>query len=166
MIAELPRRLRRNHALEHATINLLTQKHPQTHIIGLSRPLGFTLYTDLVTADVVEAVTEALRRLKAGQRELALHPNCGTGLLAAAAMTTLGTLIGLGSSRQPARQRLGRLPGTLLLNALLLVLARPVGLWLQANVTVDASVNAAEISSVFTSDQGKLRQINVNIRYV
>ena len=165
MMLNLPRRLRRNHALEHATINLLTQQYAEAYIVGFSRVLGFTLYTNLATADVVTAVTEALRRLKAGQHELAIHSNCGTGLIATAGLTTLGTLVSLGSPRMTLRQRIERFPTAVLINAVLILLARLLGVWLQTHVTVDPHIAAAELASVFTVHQGKLQRINVNIRY-
>ena len=165
MLLNLPRRLRQNHALEHATVNLLTQRHADAYIVGFSRVLGFTLYTNLATADVVVAATEALQRLKAGQHDLAIHANCGTGLLATAALTTAGTLISMGSPRLSLRQRIERLPTTMLVNAALILLARPVGTWLQAHITVDPHVAAAELASVFTMHQGKLKRININFRY-
>jgi len=71
-------RTRRNHSLEHATIHVLSKKFPNVTLAGMSSPSGFTLIGDVATEDVAEAAIEALRRLREGESQLALHPNCGT----------------------------------------------------------------------------------------
>jgi len=52
MSATLIRRIRQNHALEHATIALLGQRYPRTQVVGFSGPLGFTLYTNLSVKEI------------------------------------------------------------------------------------------------------------------
>ncbi len=71
-------RVRRNHALEHATIHVLSRRYRDLHVMGRSTPNGFILYGDLPTDAVYEAAQEALERLRAGERHLAVHPACGT----------------------------------------------------------------------------------------
>lgn len=164
MITALLRRIRRNHALEHATIHLLSRQYAHAQVAGLSGIQGYTLFTNLSTEQVVPAVMEALSLLRAGRSELAIHPNCGTNLVTAAALTTAGTLLTLGVDQRPLRRRLERLPQAILLNALLLALARPLGVWLQATVTTDAEIGTLEIASIFTQDQGPLRRIRINTR--
>ena len=95
MFVKLWRHTRRNHALEHATINLLNQRYPDAHVVGLSDPFGFTIYTSLTAEEVVPATNQALSRLKAGETLLSLHQQCGTNLVVAAMLTTTASLIGL-----------------------------------------------------------------------
>src|SRR5512142_1578332 len=99
---------RRNHALEHATLHVLATKYPTKPMAGHSNPTGFFILGNLPTEDVQTAVQQALTRLRAGERELAIHAGCGTNLATSAlvagtfawfvlrgARTTLGRLIRL-----------------------------------------------------------------------
>ena len=165
MIAKLLRCTRRNHALEHATITLLSQCHPQARLMGISGPRGFTLYTNLTAEEVFPAVNDALRRLKAGQRALAIQPNCVTTLLTAATLTTVTAYLGLGNSHLASRERRERFPQVILLNALMILLSRPLGAWLQANVTVDAALGGAEITSILTDYHQNYRRIRIQVKH-
>ena len=82
MILDLPLILetRRNHALEHASLHVLAGKYPNRHLAGHSNPTGFFLLGNVPTEDAAAAVTQALTRLRAGERNLAIHAGCGTNL--------------------------------------------------------------------------------------
>src|SRR4030095_1559647 len=71
---------RRNHALEHATIHMLSRKYGDKNLAGHSHPTGFFLFGDLTLDDIRSAIEEAMTRLHAGEKELAIHPGCGTNL--------------------------------------------------------------------------------------
>jgi len=167
-------RTRRNHALEHATINLLSRRHPGAHLVGVSGPLGFTLYSNLGAETVIPATRTALTALQSGNSDLAVHENCGTNLVISAALTTLATLLGLryspvASGSVQSRRRawgnfLERLPQVILLNAMALTTAVPVARWVQANVTTDPAVEDLEIASVFTDYHGTIGRIRVHTR--
>src|SRR5688572_24090652 len=81
MLLELPLILetRRNHALEHATLHVLARTH-KISMAGHSNPTGFFLIGDLQLEEIATAVTEAMRRLKAGESGLAVHEGCGTNM--------------------------------------------------------------------------------------
>src|SRR6266496_2866299 len=81
-ILDLPPYLatRRNHALEHATLHVLARKYDDKNLAGHSNPTGFFLFGDLATDDIRAAINEASARLRAGERELAIHPGCGTNM--------------------------------------------------------------------------------------
>ena len=174
MLNGILNRTRRNHALEHATINLLTRRHPGARVLGVSGPRGFSLYSNLGGEQVIPAARAALRELQAGNSRLALHENCGTNLVISAALTTLATLLGLRyspvgppSKRNPRRawgDFLERLPQVILLNAMALTTAVPVARWVQANVTTDAGVADLEIASFFTDYHGGMGRIRVHTR--
>ena len=105
MLLKLARRIRRNHALEHATINLLSRRQGDSQTVGISGPRGFTLYTNLTLEEVYPAVQQALAALQNGHKELAIHPNCGTNLLTTALLTTITTVLGLRRSRERRSER-------------------------------------------------------------
>ena len=88
------RRVRRNHGLEHATIHVLSRKVKNLSMAGRSTVTGFYLYGNVTTEEVESAVREALQRMRNGEHGLAIHPNCGTGLVTAGLLTSLATLVG------------------------------------------------------------------------
>jgi len=149
MLTSLFNRVRRNHALEHATINVLTQHYPHAQVMGLSDFGGFTLHTSLRAEKVVPVIDQALARLQAGEYNLRIHPNCGTNLVVTAIMTSLATVLGMGATTDP-RKRLERFPQAVLLNVIALLFARPVAAWVQANISTDADVSQMHIATVTT----------------
>ncbi len=79
-------RIRRNHALEHATLQVLAEKIPGLRMAGYSDQRGFWLIGQVETSRIQEAAEEALARLKSGEASLAIHPRCGTHLVATSLM--------------------------------------------------------------------------------
>ncbi len=89
--------LRQVHALEHATVWVLSenpgQTPRQTHPIdnqllgGMSTDRGFYLYGRVNIHDLQRAVRTAITRITNGEWELAVHPRCGTNLSVAMLLT-------------------------------------------------------------------------------
>ncbi|HIE38039.1 MAG TPA: hypothetical protein EYH30_05190 [Anaerolineales bacterium] len=149
-------RIRRNHALEHATIHLLSQRHRNLRVVGRSTLSGFTLYGDLPTEAVLEAAQEALARLKAGQQELAVHPTCGTNFVAGGTLAGVGAFAVLTPRRRSPIEWLGRLPLVLLVSTLGFILGQRLGAVLQARVTTDPQVGNLRIVGVAREERGPL----------
>ena len=82
-------RVRRNHGLEHATLHVLSRRHPGQPLSGHSDTGGFWLVGNLPTEEVYSAAQEALVRLNAGERSLAVHQNCGTNYVISGSMAAL-----------------------------------------------------------------------------
>ncbi|MBN1681778.1 MAG: hypothetical protein JW966_15975 [Anaerolineae bacterium] len=131
----LIRRIRRNHGLEHATIHMLSRKLKNLSVAGRSTNNGFYLYGNITTGEVEAAVQEALDRMRGGEHMLAIHPNCGTGLVTAGIMTSVATMIGTTGMRRGIIERLSRLPTIVMLSTLSLILSQPLGLALQQHFT-------------------------------
>ena len=74
-------RVRRNHALEHATLQVLAEENPRLRMAGYSGPKSFWLVGEVDTDKVVDAARQALARMQGGERGLAIHPHCGTNLV-------------------------------------------------------------------------------------
>jgi hypothetical protein len=125
---------RRNHALEHATIHILSARFPGRPLAGHSNPTGFFLLGDLPTEQVREAVTEALARLQNGESHLAIHEGCGTNYIVSGALAGGLAFLGMSGTKND-RERLERLPLVILLSALGFLLGQPLGPALQKNVT-------------------------------
>ena len=145
--------VRRNHALEHATMQVLAEKYKGVPMAGLSNPQGFLLIADLPTEIVTDAALEAERRLKAGESQLAIHPHCGTNLaapaLAAGTAAWLAVWAGSGSKKP-------RLPQ--------LILARPLGPLLQKTLTTSAEQGEQRVAQVSTTRlrENYLHKINTD----
>ncbi len=91
--------LRQVHALEHATVWVLSEDEGNIQIdnellSGLSTEQGFYLYGEVNISDLRRAVSLALHRLTSGEWDLAVHPRCGTNL-SVAMLLTAGLSIGV-----------------------------------------------------------------------
>ncbi len=142
-------RIRRNHALEHATIHILSQQFPNRRFIGRSSTQGFFLYGD-VPIDVLDsAVQEALRRLRNGEHQLAIHPNCGTNLVTSAILAgTASFLTLMGSEHENWRRRAERLPLAIAATLFALIVSQPLGLSVQQHITTQGDPEQLEILSI------------------
>lgn len=149
------KRLRRNHALEHATIHVLSRRFRGVTLVGRSDARGFVLYGEVPTVAVAEAADEALKRMRAGEHHLAVHPNCGTNFV------TMGVLGGLAATAalvgaRGLRAKFGRLPTVFLATTAALILAQPLGLSLQQHVTTLSDPGGLEIAGVTRLARGAL----------
>jgi hypothetical protein len=154
-------RIRRHHALEHATMHILSRRPRDVTFYARASPRGLVVYGDLPTEDVVSAVTEALARLRNGEYQLAVHPNCGTNLVTAGTLTGLAALIvttvpGMGKKRTSPWHLLSSLPLAILAATLALLVAQPLGQALQANVTTDAEMKNLVLKHITRHQQGPL----------
>jgi hypothetical protein len=147
--------LRRNHALEHATIVVMMEREPGRKLSGFSTDDGFFVQGVRSLDEVDGAARDALRRLRAGEKRLAIHRNCGTTIVAANMLAGLFFLAALG---------LGLYLGDgylylLILGGLLLAFALrvPLSLLLQRFVTTDADLTNAEVGWVEPARPGDLR---------
>lgn len=139
-------RIRRNHGLEHATIHVLSARKRKS-MAGYSDINGFWLLGDLKTEDVEGGVTDALQRMKNGEPELAVHPGCGTNYVTAGAFGALAAFVAFLGARS-LRQKLERLPMAMALVTGALLVAQPVGMRLQAEVTTNGHVRGLDVTSV------------------
>ena len=137
---------RRNHGLEHATIHLLTMRRPGRPLAGRSTPFGFYLYGDVADEELESAVYTALQRLDDGERQLAIHPGCGTNYLVSGAAASLSALAVLSLGDRKARW--SRWPDVLIAATLALIIAQPLGPKLQQYVTTSGDMGDLEIVSV------------------
>lgn len=151
-------RIRRNHGLEHATIHVLTEQHKRFSAQGNSDHRGFHLniYGDVNEAEVAGAVAEAHRRLKGGEHQLAVHPNCGTVLVTTAALATVAAqaVFVFDQWREPQHKAprplslLNSLPGAIVAVVVALIVGRPLGVRLQERYTVDGDLGDLEVDSI------------------
>jgi hypothetical protein len=157
-------RIRRNHGLEHASIHVLTEKNPRRSIAGHSDSGGFWLFGDLSLEETKSAVEEALARLRAGERQLAVHPNCGTNLVVSGvAAGALGALSMSGAGNRRGAL-LERLPLAILLSTVALIVSRPLGMRLQQKVTTSGDPGDLSILEIRQTRRGNLVMHRIETR--
>ena len=135
--------VRRNHALEHATITVMLSKQGPMRVVGRASGNGFWVYGNVTTERLREFADEALRRLQAGESHLAVTPLCGTNIAVA------GVLAGVGSyAAMAGRGRLGGLPGAIVASIAAIVVAQPLGRLVQKHYTTLAELDGLRIEGV------------------
>jgi hypothetical protein len=159
MILDLPYILetRRNHALEHATLHVLARTH-RISMAGHSNPTGFFILGDLLTEDIHTAVNEAYSRLKAGESGLAIHPGCGTNLVATAFLPATMAWVPIQGARS-TRWRLMLIPLALVFGVFGFFLSKPLGTWLQRYITTEADLGNMQVIDVTLVRKGVHRVI-------
>jgi hypothetical protein len=156
--------IRRNHALEHATLHTLSNQLPHTMLMGHSDFGGFWIIGDVQPESLHSAVQEALSRLRAGEYQLAIHPNCGTNYITAGTLAGLAGVAAMIGSGRRWQDKLGRLPLAASLATLALIFSQPLGLLLQARVTTSAELGSLEITSISHKIQGRLTVHRIQTR--
>lgn len=138
------RRIRQNHALEHATITILSGYLPELRVSARSSSRGFIIFGDVDLGQLRRALDEALQRLQAGEAELAIHPNCGTNLAVGISLATVGTLLGLASNRTRTR-----VASSAFSSVAGVMAARPLGELVQKHVTTLPDLQGVRVSKIF-----------------
>jgi len=144
-------RVRRNHALEHATMHVLARHHQTLRLVGRSSLSGFHIYGQVDTEALASAASEALVRLQNGERELAVHPRCGTNIALAgvlAGVSTFGVMTGRSHSK------LDKLPQVVLAATAAILVAQPLGGWVQSRITTTPNVNGIYIENITRQERG------------
>jgi hypothetical protein len=141
-------RIRRNHGLEHATIHLLSEEKPGRPLAGHSDAGGFWLLGEVGTEELTEVVQQALSRMQNGERDLAVHPNCGTNFATSGVFAGFGAFLAFTGSGSKFREKLERLPLAMMFATIGLILSQPLAFKLQREVTT-------------SGDPGELRILRV-----
>jgi len=163
MLVRLAGTVRRNHALEHATIAVLLRRiGHDVRMVGRATGDGYYLYADVPTELLEEATHEALQRMKSGEGYLAVSPFCGTNLAVAGALAGVASLVtmGTGSSRGQ------KVPNVILASMLAVLAAQPLGRIVQRYLTTSADMDDTEIVGIKSGGRGGARFHKVRTRRV
>ncbi len=139
------RNTRRNHAIEHATIHLLSRRVSDTRLAGRSTHRGFYIYGNVPTEVLEQTTREAIERLQCGEHELAIHPHCGTNLVTASVLAGMTTAFALAGKR---RRWWDKLLSALVATTVALAASQPLGYWLQEYVTTEATVSQVDVAHI------------------
>ena len=151
--------VRRNHALEHATLQVLARTNPFLKLAGYSLLGGFWIVGEISTDLLAAAVQEALARLRAGEIGLAIHPNCGTNFVATGFLAGIAGWLGTLGAGSGFRRKFERLPVVIGLVTLAIILANPLGPLLQAKVTTQPEIGSLEVVRI---ERGMRQQIPIH----
>jgi hypothetical protein len=149
--------LRRNHALEHATIAVMMEREPGRKLNGFSTDDGFFVQGVRSISEVESAAREAMRRLQSGEKRLAIHRNCGTTIVAANLLAAILFLAALGFGFLYLDA--GGYLYLMILGSIVLAFALrvPLSLILQRFVTTDADLTNAELGWVEPAQPADLK---------
>ncbi len=158
-LVEISALLRQNHAMEHATINLLIkQLDKRVHVLGHTAIGGFYIYGDVPTGMVEKSAREALRRLREGSAELAISPMCGTNLAVAGLAAGVASLIA--GKDCSGWNKFGRVVQA---SVLAVVIAQPLGRMAQRYLTTDADQDNADSVMVTRQKIGSITRHRVKV---
>jgi hypothetical protein len=153
MLGNLVGSVRRNHALEHATITVLLRKiGHDIRMVGRATRDGYYLYADVPTELLEASTREALARMKSGEGHLAVSPLCGTNLAVAGALAGAASMLTLGNSR-----RSEKVPNVMLASMLAVLVAQPVGRMVQQYLTTSPDLADTEIVGIRAGGRGGAR---------
>jgi hypothetical protein len=157
-------RVQRNHGLEHATLHVLSQRHPKRSLAGHSDVRGFWIIGDVPIEDVYEAVEEAIERLRKGERQLAIHRNCGTNYVTSGVLAGLAAGAAMFGVGKRVRDKLERLPLAMFVATLALIFSQPLGLLLQERVTTSPEPGNLQVVEIVTSRRGRMKAHRITTR--
>lgn len=155
--------LRQVHALEHATVWVLSEnpasvgkqgnwvptRTDNETLGGLSTEKGFYLYGEVAPQELQRAVITALQRFRKGEWELAVHPRCGTNVSVA---LLLSAGLSLGSHLFLPKDPLSQLLGMGLGMSVASSVAPEVGEWTQKYLTTAVPFNLELEKIYLTTD--------------
>lgn len=153
-LLETANAVRQHHALEHATMHILSRENPYEQLMGRSTATGFLIYGPVSTEQVASAASEALARLQQGQAYLAVHPRCGTNLAVTSVMAGTAAY-GVTILGRP-RSKLDRWPMALMAAMLASIAAQPLAHKIQERITTSPDVEDLVIAQVIRQERSKL----------
>ena len=144
MFKQLINSVRRNHALEHATITLMLAQQGPMRVIGRAGPDGFYVYANVASERLEEFAHEALGRLQRGEASLAVSPLCGTNIAVAGILAGAGSWLAM-AGRRSSFDGLSR---AITASMLAIVASQPIGRLIQKHYTTSPDLEGVRIVSV------------------
>jgi hypothetical protein len=135
--------VRQNHALEHATIVLLSRKFPDVRFSGISFAAGFFVFGEVPIAEILPTAQEALHLLRTTRPDLAVNERCGTNLAVSGALTGLAAMA-VAKMRRP----FSTANNVILASTAAMIIARPLGLKVQQYITTQTPNSSLQILGV------------------
>ena len=157
MLGRIVGSVRRNHALEHATVSvLLSRMGPNVRLVGRAVSNGFFIYGNVPRDQLESAAEEALERMQRGESHLAVSPMCGTNLAMGGTLAGLAALVTVGNG-----DRWERMPNVLTAAMLAMLAAQPLGRIAQKYLTTSPDLDDTNILHVRQGGSGRRRYLKV-----
>lgn len=150
MLKNVINTIRRNHALEHATITLMLAQQGPMRVVGRAGTDGFYVYANVARDKLEEFAHEALGRLQHGEANLAVSPLCGTNIAVAGILAGAASCIAMAGRRSP----IDGLTRAITVSMLAIVASQPLGRLVQKNYTTSPDLDGVRIVSVETIGSG------------
>jgi hypothetical protein len=147
--------VRRNHGLEHATINLLSKKHPGQAYAGHSDTGGFWLVGQIQTDELVTMVQTALARMNAGEHRLAIHPHCGTNAATTGVIAGALAWLAMVNTGNNWKKKFDRLPLVMLLTTLAVIASEPLGPKVQEKITTSGLPGGLRVTRIICYERSE-----------
>lgn len=144
MLKQIVNSVRRNHALEHATITLMLARQGPMRVIGRASTDGFYVYANVPSDRLEEFAQEALGRLQRGEASLAVSPLCGTNIAVAGVLAGSMSFLAL-AGRRSFFDGLSR---AVIASIVAIVASQPLGRLIQKNYTTSADLAGIRIVAV------------------
>ncbi len=141
-------KVRRNHAFEHATLQVLYEQKKAGRLSGISSTFGFWVFGEVDTEELIEAALEAKKRLMDGETRLAVHPNCGTNFATAGIIGGTFAWLAMLGMRKSWQDRFDRLATVITLVTLGTIIAQPLGPKMQEWVTTEPDLGSLHVTEV------------------
>ncbi len=138
------KKVRKNHAMEHATINIIEEKSGLTALSGMAFENGFSIRGMIDPDEIIGISREAQRRLSSGEKGLALSRRCGTTIVV---VNTISAMIFILILLLTGKLTLIPVLLSLLAAFFLGPIASP---WVQRFITTDPDVGKIEVTGVET----------------
>jgi hypothetical protein len=147
--------VRRNHALEHATVSLLLARlGPDLRLIGRATVDGFYIYGDVPSDLLAQCAQEGLARLKRGEEFWAVTHLCGTNIATAGALAALSTMAVIGTA-----QRRDKVANAIVASIVAVTVAQPLGRLIQRHITTSPDLAGTEIVAVESRGNGRYYKV-------
>jgi hypothetical protein len=145
MLKNILNTIRRNHALEHATITLMLAEQGPMRVVGRAGTDGFFVYANVTKEKLERFAHTALERLQGGEAGLAVSPLCGTNIAVGGILAGAASYLAIGSSRKGGLDAVSR---AVIAGMLAVVAAQPLGRIVQKNYTTSPDLEGVRIVSV------------------
>lgn len=140
--------VRRNHGLEHATLNLLAEEFPRVSYAGHSDDKGFWIVGEISTDKLLETVQQALKRMNAGETKLAVHANCGTNYVTAGVIAGSFVWLATLGTANNFKKKLDRWPALVMIVTGSLIAAQPLGQKVQAKLSTSGEPGNLKVKQI------------------
>ena len=145
-----------NRTCDHFCVIGTTRK--KVRMAGYAGISGFYIFGNIPTKTLEEAAYEGLKRLKAGEKDIAISPMCGTNLAVAGLAAGIAAVIaGRGHSG------MSRFTRVIAASAAAAIAAKSLGPLAQRHITTTSNLNGVQIVEIRKSRYGNITLHKVSL---